>query len=637
MVRWLVALVFVAGCPGRAHVHKPGEVWLGEIKLVGNKAIPDDDLIPGLALDRARRDGRAADPYQLTVDGQRIKNAYLKLGYFDVKVDSKIDREDNQEIAVFTVVEGPRVKSLVSFRGLPPEVPEAKARELVELRDGAPFDYEQYDDGKDALKILVEEAGYPHVLLYAAVTVDKGRGLAVASYDIEPGERATFGDTTIVGVDAAPDLKAAIVGRLAYKKGDLYTPRATAATTRALFELGRFASVVINPDRSKGAVVPVTIAVALGEGTEVKAGGGIGYEPLSYEARLRGGFSYIPADYPLWTIFGDGRLALTKLKDLPYSFDNLEPKVRILVTAQRFDFLRPRLTGEIGAGFDFVTVEAYTSTGPVLRLAASSPLGVRWLTFAASWVFQYVAFSGFNEFLAGPSDPTVPDGNARTRALLGLRSTERLGKYEQNIVADLRDDPLGPHRGAYLGLRVSEGTLLAGGAFNYLELQPDLRGYYSLGRVVVAARVRGGAIIGDVPITERFFAGGAQSQRGFSERQLAPSATGVKDGIIGGPVGSVLIGGSTFIETGVELRIPLRGDFGTTLFLDGGDVPVNGIAIDPFHLHWAAGAGISYKLGGFKLRLDLGFRLNRTGPTEPQYETGTLSNAALHLGVGETY
>jgi len=90
---WLVLLVFLVGCPGKQAVHHPGEQWLGEIRVDGNKAIDDDDLIPGLALDRARRDGQAADPYQMTVDAQRIKNAYLKLGYFDVKVDFKIDAQ----------------------------------------------------------------------------------------------------------------------------------------------------------------------------------------------------------------------------------------------------------------------------------------------------------------------------------------------------------------------------------------------------------------------------------------------------------------------------------------------------------------------------------------------------------------
>jgi outer membrane protein assembly factor BamA len=113
------------------------------------------------------------------------------------------------------------------------------------------------------------------------------------------------------------------------------------------------------------------------------------------------------------------------------------------------------------------------------------------------------------------------------------------------------------------------------------------------------------------------------------------------------PDGSTLtdttpIGGELFLETGAELRIPL-GEwsglmFGTTVFVDGGDVVQKEEGIDLRNLHWAAGVGIFVKYGGFKIRIDVGQRLTRTGPTELEHDaSGLLKNTNFFLGVGETY
>jgi len=99
----------------------------------------------------------------------------------------------------------------------------------------------------------------------------------------------------------------------------------------------------------------------------------------------------------------------------------------------------------------------------------------------------------------------------------------------------------------------------------------------------------------------------------------------------------VPIGGTAFIETGIELRVPL-GDLGglplgATIFVDGADVPADADDLDLTNLHWATGAGISIKLGGVKVRLDVGYRLNRRGAGEPRPG----ENTAYHIGVGDTF
>lgn len=614
---------------------KPGDVWLADIRIEGNRAFDDDDLIPTLALRRTVGTGQPIDTHQLALDAGRIRSAYQRLGYFEVKVTERVEARQGAQTAVFAVVEGKRATMEVRINGLPPEISAERARALVEIADGGPFDYEIYDDARLPLQTLVERAGYAHVKISSYITAERAKGRAVAIYDLVPGPRCTFGAATISGVEGP--LLEAVGHRIAFREGDVYSPDALAQTQRGLYELGRFSTVVVEAQRGDGqtlgAVIPVKVTVALGSRHEVRLGGGFGRDPAVYEARVRAGFSYVPLANPLWTIGGDARIAATVLHEdnglepeLGAIAGALEPKIRAFVSAQRIDLLRPRLGGEVGVGYDFVTVEGYTSTGPQVRLGLSSPLGVRWLTARIGWAFSYLKFSDLDPVIvvkgAGPS--------------LGLDEPQRLGAYQLTLAADLRDNPLDPKHGVYFAVRTQLGTALAGGAFEFAQVTPDLRGYLALGtpRLVLATRLRAGAIVGERPVTERYFAGGAQSHRGFAERRLSPTL--VDDTVPKDPE-SVVIGGGALLEVGAELRLRVGTlwslPVGTTLFLDGGDVWNDPYDVDPLDLHWAAGAGLSLQIAGVKIRLDVGRRLNRMEKNEPQFD----KNTAVHLGVGDSF
>src|SRR5262249_48297808 len=142
------------------------------------------------------------------------------------------------------------------------------------------------------------------------------------------------------------------------------------------------------------------------------------------------------------------------------------------------------------------------------------------------------------------------------------------------LALDVRDNQLEPTFGAYAELRVDEGTKYAGGNFEFVRITPELRGYLPIPRLPItfAARARGGRFYGDVPVTERYFSGGATTQRGFGERRLAPQLMGEVDG----DERIVPIGGGELFESNFELRTLLghikdMGVSGVT-FLDGADV-----------------------------------------------------------------
>jgi outer membrane protein insertion porin family len=631
--RWLVVLAaaFACGGPPRAPVVEAGQ--LGAIRIVGNRAIASDELESELALHEAIGDGAAIDPYLLGLDADRIHAEYLRRGFFAVTVTPTVEQRGAQQVVTFTIAEGRRAVSRVEITGLPPEVAPAAARAQVGLGDGKPFDYNAYDAAKQPLADLVENAGYAHVRVNGAVIADPGGAIAAVRYAVEPGPRCTFGEVRIPPL--APDLAAAVRAHLGFATGDRYSAAALATAQTELSQLGRFSSVNIAADRSgDGSVIGVAVELAPAPRHEVHVGGGLGLEPLTYELRGLVGGSVVPEAHPLVTATVDARVAVTLPRGATAGGGPVQPKGRILGSLQRIDLGWPQLRGEIEGGVDYQTVEAYTWVGPHVRLGLGAPLGPRWLQARIGWLLEELAFIDV--------DPALDDA---ARDALRLTGSQRLGAYQASLVADLRDNPIEPHRGVYVAATAAVGTPYAGGELHYRQVTPELRGYVSLGDTVVAFRARAGQIFGEVPVTERYFSGGS-SQRGFSDRQLAPRVDPDNGCVNTGPA-AVVIGGAGLIETGVELRRPVASPWGvpvgTNLFLDGADVTCHAESVDPLNLRWAVGVGLWGKPAGLKIRIELGYRLNRKGPDDLSGGSGAFSvlgsgqDFALHIGIGETF
>ncbi|MGE3767169.1 MAG: outer membrane protein assembly factor [Kofleriaceae bacterium] len=608
----MIAWVFAA-CGGRQRAPTLARETLVAIEIEGTKAIPVEEIAPGLAIERARG-ARAVDPYQLSTDTERVRAAYRKLGYFDVVVDARVETKGFAQTVVFRVIEGPRSTLKVEITGLPPEVPFERARALIDAPDGAPFDYEIYDAAKEPMIKLLEDAGYANVDIQATVLADRTKRLATARFAISPGDRARFGDVVIEG---AGNLEEYVRGRLEFGKGDVYTQKALAASQRSIYDLNRFTSVRIEPDRSQGAVVPIKITVVRASSGELRYGVGAGIDPLVYEVRARGGIGFVPDSIPLWTFGIDLRPSVTRARDVEtYQF-----QLRATAFATRMElFGRPRLRLETDISYDFLRFEGYTTRGPRGRVALATPLGPSWLQGRLGWLLEYQTFT--NVVVA---DPVAMD--------IGLDEAvpQRRGAYELSLVADGRDNPLDVRNGWYATIALALGTPWAGGDGAYQKIVPEVRRYYPIGPLVLAGRLRFGFLFGDVPVTERFFSGGATTQRGFDERRLSPIAPTI-DGA------NVVIGGVGLVETGIEARFPIvdLGGFPlvTALFIDGADVVTDIDMLPLVDQQWAAGFGLYIKLFGLKVGASIGERLNRR---QPNPDGEWFKNRSWHIAVGDTY
>jgi outer membrane protein assembly factor BamA len=614
-----VLLLLGFGCSKTPPRH-PGQEYLASVEIEGNASISSDDLRSGLALGRVKKQGGAPDPYLVVVDAGRIRGEYLRRGFLEVDVRSRVERHGDRTVVIYTVQEGPRAKTKVMITGIPKEDPALfeKARKTLPIEDGAYFVYEPYDEAKEKLLGVVEDAGYAHAQLNAHVIADRANHLAIIHLQYELGPKCTFGTIDISGVDG--ELADAARARVAFDPGDQYSSAKIAETQRNLYDMRRFSTVRILPDKSDGPVVNIRISLARATSNELALGGGLGMDPTSYEVRGRTGYTKIGWPFPLTDLIIDLRPAYAMLRD----GSGYEPRVRATTTLRRMDLFFPFMTGTAEGGYTYLTDWGWTSYGPETSLGLETPVLTKQVLARVGWEFQYDNFRHISSLI----DPAL-------QMALGIDEPERLGMYTQALSVDLRDNPIEPRYGAFAELRLDEGTQAAGGAFQFLRVTPELRGFLPVPRapVVLAARVRAGKFFGDVPATERYFSGGANSQRGFGERRLSPQVQGTT---LSGNMRDIPIGGAEMFETSVEVRAKIaeirKMPLGFVTFLDGADVTEQG-KLDIGNLNWAAGLGLRLFTIIGAVRADFGYRLNRTGPGNPDPD----SHYAFHLSIGEAF
>ncbi len=140
--------------------------------------------------------------------------------------------------------------------------------------------------------------------------------------------------------------------------------------------------------------------------------------------------------------------------------------------------------------------------------------------------------------------------------------------------------------------------------------------YYGLGeqkRFVPALRVRLGTIQGpetdELPANKRFYAGGGGSVRGYAFQLAGPLDAS------GRP-----LGGSSVIESSLELRWRVTDSFGFVPFVDGGTVYREASPDFSDEFFWSAGLGLRYFTIAGPIRLDVAFPLNRRSGIDDPYQ-----------------
>ena len=223
----------------------------------------------------------------------------------------------------------------------------------------------------------------------------------------------------------------------------------------------------------------------------------------------------------------------------------------------------------------------------------------------------------------------------------------RLSTVSGSAIHDTRDDALDPSLGGLIGLDGELAARRIGSEVGFFKTFLQAFRYKRIGssRTIAAFGARLGLatgfprtktsisetgetisqVVNDLPASERFFAGGDTTVRGFTLDRLGRPDTIDANGFPKGGHGLIVLN--------AELRTPLLGNLGGVGFLDVGNVFAHVNDINLGQLRASVGFGIRYKSPIGPIRVDLGIKLARQLLPNGDRERLT----ALHISLGQAF
>lgn len=527
-----------------------------------------DNVLAYLSLQRyAKRDDLDAAMIERLFERatDEAKDALRPFGYYDVRVRSRLTPEGKDWRVRLRIDPGtPVILAGADVRVTGPGADDLAFRQVIaqsSLSAGTRLNHAEYERTKGDLQRTAAAIGYLDARLLAnELRVDPAAHVANVTLELETGPRYHFGKTTIeqIVIDQRLFRK-----YLRYRESDYYDAVAVLGTQFALDDSQYFSVVEVTPgDRDpKALTVPINIraepvkrnrySIGFGYGTDTKWRGTLGWDDRrinqsghrsrvtikasSITREISGQYLIPVGDPALEKLSLDATIGTQKLADVDTSTVELRPGLtQVLGNWQRVLFMR----------FTHTTTETSTDRSTANLLIP----GISFVPLASRVQTQPFVGGGFYAELTG--------------------SHHALGSDSNYLRLDVRDEKR-------FDLSTRWHLITRG------ELGLSLVGNFS-----------------ELPASERFFAGGDRSVRGFGLNELSPvDANGNKVG------GRYLIVGSLEIERDLPKRLAIAA------FVDAGNA-VNRLS-DP--LEYSAGIGLRFKLPVLSIGLDVAQALSHGG------------------------
>ncbi len=501
-----------------------------------------------------------------------IRTALQALGHYRPEIDAKLELRDDGFTARYRIQPGPRSvvrQQLVRFRGEgAPALQETL--QLPQLQD-RPLDHAAYGALKDKLLNAALTDGFLDAeLVVSRLLVDPSRHSADIELELDTGPRYHFGRIEIRQEILDP---AFLANYVHVESGEPFSSSRLLELQLRLTDLDYFDSLEVQTERRDGeqALVDVVIETTPRPPQRYQFGVGFG------------------------TDTGPRVSAATEFRRLNRRGHRLRNQARIAETQQQISaqYLIP--TGrEIGANWSLQSryeLEKFADAD-----SEEFQIGLARTAVAGAQLWQFFLNYQLENF-------TVGQTRSQTELLVpGISLTIRQA-----------DDSLNPRRGYKLFGELKGAHSDYASSDSFVRSLVQARTILPLGmrsRLLLRGQL-GYSLVGEIselPLSQRFFAGGDQSVRGYAYQTLGP----VNDR------GDV-IGGKYLSVASVELDHLFRGDYGAALFYDYGgatDAPLQGLSR-------GVGVGFRWRTAIGMLRVDLAHPLDH-----PE------DRLRLHVGFG---
>ncbi len=510
---------------------------------------------------------------------KEMESIYRQNGYLKAKMEiPRIDFRTAEKAAdvYFPIREGPLfVISRVEFRGR--SIMDRKTLlSAVGISEDDPFTLEAFYRSHSRLEDLYAGQGFLNASIQSRIEIDPDEGKVGLIFDIEENKKAIIEEIRILGnkITAADVIKR----ELDFEKGQAVDYRRFSKAQKKLYGLGIFNSIRIdaypeNTEQDPKDTVPFDQSYRVEVSVE---------EMKPYHLRYG-------AQYNTETGIG-GEAELVRRNFLGRAMDlggNIQVNLREQ-DARAFIrtpyFLGNRMDTSLFAFAnrkeepDFITSRIGTTLQQQIAIHNE-------FIISYNYTFEHLR----NLF----GDIPVPD------------ERYNIGRLTLSLSRDRRKNIFDSPQGNFISVTGEYAEKILASDVRYLRIFGQYFIYRPLGRFLTyAAAVRLGLGRGlgqELVSSERFFAGGSSSLRGFGYHEVGP-----KNPITGNPEG----GNAVFILN-QELRFPIYKILKGVVFLDAGNVYSSISDFDPLDIRKTAGFGIRLNLGFALARLDMGFKLDR--------------------------
>ena len=540
-------------------------------------------------------------------DRDSILDLYRSNGFRDVQVaastlDNYRGRQDNLGVR-YEIEEGKQwTVNQLTIEGVS-SGDEAYLRTVIQSSEGQAFSEASIAADRDAILAYFFNNGYSEASFDWSQTSSGIADRANLHYAVRLGQREYVRDLLVRGLETTkPNV---VRSRLLIHPGDPVSQSLIGETQQKLYDLGIFSKVQTALQNPDGAEESKYVLFQLDEAARYSFNVGVGAEL----ARIGGGVTTF--DSPAGTTGFSPRvtggisrlnfLGRAQTLSLQSLVSTLEQRVVLSYLVREFTG-NQNLTLTFSGLFDNSTdIRTFTAQ----RAEAAIQLAQR-LSRANSLQYRFA----FRHVI-------VSDLKIEPQLIPLLAQPVRVGLLSMSYIHDRRDSPTESHRGVYNTIDVGIAQPQFASQTEYTRLVLRNSTYHPLSRNVVLARTLqfgyiqrlGGVPI--IPLGERFFGGGASSQRAFPDNQAGP-----RDLETGFPVG-----GNALLFHSTELRFPLIGDnIGGVFFHDMGNIysNVNQISFgfrqgsyqNFNYMVQAVGFGIRYKTPVGPVRLDFSYSPN---------------------------
>jgi outer membrane protein assembly complex protein YaeT len=626
---------------------------VSRVEVSGNSSVPLTDFEGSLRL----RDGQPFSDAKLDADVQTIETVYHRRGYVSARVQTSQQQAAGgsadgpvELIVRVAVTEGP--KTLVeSVRVQGGSV--AEPTKGLGLQPSRPYSETQLVLDRDALQLQYMNLGYLNASVEANPNLSADRTKADPVFTVREGPRVFVEHVLIVGnVRTKSDT---IEREIQVKSGDPLSAEAKIESQRRLMALGLFRRVQISELRTGDeSTRDLLVTVEESPATTIIYGGGVEgrvrvvrseQNPDSatetFEVAPRGSFQIGQRNF-----FGKNRSANL------YASASLHPQDSPFFAGQPnnnndtggFGFTEYRVLGQMREPRIFDTTADVLVVGMLEQQIRSS------FNFARKTLSGEVARK-FTDHISGSASYQLERDRIFDFSTSELPLIDRvfpqvlLSSVSASVIETTLDDPIEPGRGYYTSGNIQLAARAIGSEVGFIKEYTRFSAFHTLPRarnIVLAGNAQLGLATGftrdvvdpttgevifvdDLPASERFFAGGDTTVRGFALDTVGiPGQTLDSDGFP--------LGGNALVVFKTEVRAPIRSGVGVVGFFDTGQVFASVADIDLTQLRSAVGFGLRYRSPVGPIRVDLGFKIH------PQIIGGHREGlTALHVSFGQAF